>query len=181
MYNANEVMSIMVAAEKAYNEIAANANNGWKTFVNVIDANWNGQDACMVKTNLGDILHTVYNDIENSLSVFRANLYGVVGRMLSVQGETAKLVVKGYDPTTESLVNIPYEDLRFISNNENIATVNAKGVVTGVAEGVTTVTVNLVLEDKDKEKESETVKVITYKQLKEMTKLFEKQNKVFAS
>ena len=147
MYNANEVMSIMVAAEKAYNEIAANANNGWKTFVNVIDANWNGQDACMVKTNLGDILHTVYNEIENSLSVFRANLYGVVGRMLSVQGETAKLgelqqlgedfgKIQNQIPYGESYTTNPNLPLGFQSADYATNAQNVVNAVTKIYEGM---------------------------------------------
>ena len=56
-------------------------------------------------------------------------------------GETAKLVIKGYDIASDTLINVPYEDLTFTSNDTTIATVNAKGVVTGVAAGNTTVTV----------------------------------------
>lgn len=97
---------------------------------------------------LGHIIQVLYTDsIWDSIDKLVVVDCGVTVE----EGETAKLVVKGYDTTTESLVNIPYEDLRFVSNDENVATVNAKGVVTGVAEGVTTVTIKLVLEDKDKD------------------------------
>ena len=50
-------------------------------------------------------------------------------------GETEKLVVKGYDIASDSLVNVPYEDLTFTSLDTGIATVNDKGVVTGVSAG----------------------------------------------
>ena len=58
-------------------------------------------------------------------------------------GSTAKLIVKGYDVAMDALENIPYEDLTFTSNDTTIATVDAKGVVTGVTAGTTTVKIEL--------------------------------------
>lgn len=59
-------------------------------------------------------------------------------------GESEKLVIKGYDLATDSLVNIPYEDLTFTSLHTDIATVDKNGLVTGVAAGEAVVTVELM-------------------------------------
>ena len=56
-------------------------------------------------------------------------------------GQTARLIVKGYNATTDEFVNIPYEDLTFRSGADATATVDEKGIVTGVAEGNTTITI----------------------------------------
>jgi len=57
------------------------------------------------------------------------------------EGATARLIVKGYNATTEEFVTVPYEDLTFTAAEEATAKVDAKGVVTGVAAGETTVEV----------------------------------------
>lgn len=57
------------------------------------------------------------------------------------EGSTARLIVKGYNATTDEFVNVPYGDLTFTSGAEGTATVDEKGIVTGVAQGETTITV----------------------------------------
>ena len=56
-------------------------------------------------------------------------------------GQTARLIVKGYNATTDEFVNVPYADLTFTSQADATAKVDENGIVTGVAEGNTTITV----------------------------------------
>ena len=56
-------------------------------------------------------------------------------------GESEKLNIKGYDVAMDTLTNVPYEDLTFTSKNEDVATVDAKGVVTGVKAGEAVITI----------------------------------------
>lgn len=56
-------------------------------------------------------------------------------------GEAEKLNIKGYNSAMDSLENIPYDELTFTSADETIATVDNTGLVTGVKEGETTITI----------------------------------------
>ena len=56
-------------------------------------------------------------------------------------GEKEKLNIKGYNAAMDSLENIPYDELTFTSADETIATVDNTGLVTGVKEGETTITI----------------------------------------
>lgn len=89
---------------------------------------------------LGYIVQVLYSesiwDSVDSLSVVDCGVAVEVGK-------TAKLIIKGYNSATDEVINVPYGDLTFTSADETIATVDAKGVVTGVAEGNTEVTVEL--------------------------------------
>ena len=67
--------------------------------------------------------------------------------------ESEKLNIKGYDVAMDTLTNVPYEDLTFTSKNEDIATVDAKGVVTGVKAGEAVITIEYKVLNKSGEQE----------------------------
>lgn len=68
------------------------------------------------------------------------------------EGESEKLSIKGYNSAMDTLENVPYEDLTFTSKDTAVATVDAKGVVTGVAAGEAVVTVEYKTGSGDSEK-----------------------------
>ena len=80
----------------------------------------------------------------NDTSVWdRIDKIVVLGGGISLAAEeTETIVVKGVSNSNPNLLeNVPYEDLTFTSGSDAIATVDAQGVVTGVATGDTEVTI----------------------------------------
>lgn len=75
-------------------------------------------------------------------------------------GATERLIIKGYDATTDEMLNVSYEDLTFTSADTAIVTVNEKGIVTGVAEGNTDVTVEYKVNDEVKLTKTAKIEVI---------------------
>ncbi len=70
------------------------------------------------------------------------NLVAIGGGVAISVGETETLVIKGYsNANTSVLENVPYTDLTFTSKDTAVATVDANGVITAVAEGDTDIVV----------------------------------------
>lgn len=65
------------------------------------------------------------------------------------EGQKARLIVKGYNVATDQMITIPYSDLTFKSAADETATVDKDGLVTGVAQGETTVTVTCNIDGKE--------------------------------
>jgi hypothetical protein len=108
---------------------------------------------------LGYIVQVIYTD----------SIWDGIDRLVVVdcgvtvaEGETEKLNVKGYNTTTDTLENVPYEDLTFTSKDEETATVDAKGIVTGVKAGEAVITI----EYKTKSEDGETDVVVLSKDAK---------------
>ena len=114
-------------------------------------------------TTTGGIgLYTFFSQLNNNESSYLSYIHLALGGVEDEISDKISLFRHwGLNATTDEFVNVPYGDLTFTSNAIGTAKVDEKGIVTGVAQGETTITVEYKVGEEVKLTKTANVEVTT--------------------